>query len=314
MATKKKKKVVKHVKKGAKKKPRAKPAKKRVKQRKPSKKAAKRRPKPSRKEPKSGSKGKRVSKQGRKRTKPVVSSRKDAKRIRGRKPAAKPAKKPAKKGTGKGRKRVAKRPRYDSGRERKRDKEVKPKKKPAPKPKKKPAPKPKKKVRERVEVTSLYAGGFTRDRGVAQTYGDYFTLSSKGNNGDPSDIRVDRAFNSAFASNLAKGPFEAKDVVIYNHGIHLRPKDGNIGVGVVREIESIVKSFGIDAKITVIEETPTVDSIRIVAVNTEGIDVGATTKNLSSLGAMWTEIFNYMEGEFEDVNWFVVWDVEEAMY
>jgi hypothetical protein len=29
---------------------------------------------------------------------------------------------------------------------------------------------------------------------------------------------------------------------------------------------------------------------------------------------MWTEIFNYMEGEFEDVNWFVVWDVEEAMY
>lgn len=310
MATKKKKKVVKHVKKGAKAKPRSKPAKKRAKQGKPSKKAAKRRPKPSRKEPKSGSKGKRVSKQGRKRTKPVVSSRADVKRIRGRKPAAKPAKKPARKpvrkpakkpavkSKSKGKKRVAERPRYDTGRTRQRAKEVK----------------PKKKVRERVEVTSLYAGGFTRDRGVAQTYGDYFTLSSKGNNGDPSDIRVDRAFNSAFASNLAKGPFEAKDVVIYNHGIHLRPKDGNIGVGVVREIESIVKSFGIDAKITVIEETPTIDSIRIVAVNTEGIDVGATTKNLSSLGAMWTEIFNYMEGEFEDVSWFVVWDVEEAMY
>lgn len=125
--------------------------------------------------------------------------------------------------------------------------------------------------------------------------------------------RVQEVFEAALLGHLDKSPFEWDEVSIYEYGALFRPELGTFSTRFVDDVRAIIAGTG--AKITIIQESDEVQSMRIRFGNDDkasGAD--AVHKELGVLKRVLNKVYNLFEFHFEDVTWAAFWDTDEELY
>jgi hypothetical protein len=140
-----------------------------------------------------------------------------------------------------------------------------------------------------------------------------FMNSSHGNNKDPA-LSLPEAFERAFINKLAKGPFEADEILIYRFGIMIRPRGGGFLTESVKEKISVIVNSIPNSSIHVVKEDNTF-SLRINLGSTrKGELSGNVSEELDKYKDKLSEVYSSVVDEFGSSDWYSFWDTEDAMY
>lgn len=125
--------------------------------------------------------------------------------------------------------------------------------------------------------------------------------------------QITAAFEKAFDRMASKTPFEETDIQIYRHGVIFRPKEGRATSDSKEHVSQALRDIpGAYAHFVTEDKT---FSVRVnMGSSKRGEDFIKAYDNMQEYEDALERIRRIIEDEYGDLDWFVFWDTEEAMY
>jgi hypothetical protein len=191
-----------------------------------------------------------------------------------------------------------------------------PPKPPKPEPKLIPLPPPLPEPPLIPTVQTVYVGepDYTTTEGpivAPQLYTQLSHFNHKYREGDI--LNISEIFQNTFMGHSKKSALEPGDIQTFQHGIQIRPRDGEITPSMISEIQDMLEGIP-DARLIILEEDEG-NSVRIVFGTPDNpLNPAQTDRSLEEKETILSELFGYISGELGDCDWMVFFDTDEALY